>query len=78
VRTGFTKKKNMNLLFFLIIFIAPPIKLTATYNQNIAMVNIHDLADKKVSLSFNVFVFFFFFIAVKPNWHHQTDFGDPI
>jgi hypothetical protein len=40
--------------------------------QSIAMVNIHDLADKKVSLSFNVFVFFFFFIAVKPNWHHQT------
>jgi hypothetical protein len=36
------------------------------------MVNIHDLADKKASLSFNVFVFFFFFIAVKPNWHHQT------
>jgi hypothetical protein len=36
------------------------------------MVNIHDLADKKVSLSFNVFVFFFFLIAVKPNWHHQT------
>jgi hypothetical protein len=36
------------------------------------MLNIHDLADKKVSLSFNVFVFFFFFIAVKPNWHHQT------
>ncbi|CAB9543468.1 hypothetical protein BROOK1789C_965 [Bathymodiolus brooksi thiotrophic gill symbiont] len=37
------------------------------------MVNIHDLADKKVSLSCNVFVFFrFFFIAVKPNWHHQT------
>jgi hypothetical protein len=27
---------------------------------------------KKVSLLFNVFVFFFFFIAVKPNWHHQT------
>jgi hypothetical protein len=33
------------------------------------MVNIHDLADKKVSLSFNVFGFFVFFIAVKPNWH---------
>jgi hypothetical protein len=40
--------------------------------QSIAMVNIHDLADKKVSLSCNVFVFFCFFIAVKPNWHHQT------
>jgi hypothetical protein len=41
--------------------------------QSIAMVNIHELADKKVSLSSNVFGFFsFFFIAVKPNWHHQT------
>jgi hypothetical protein len=41
--------------------------------QSIAMLNIHELADKKVSLSSNVFVFlFFFFIAVKPNWHHQT------
>ena len=40
--------------------------------QSIAMVNIHDLVDKKVSLSFNVFVFVFFLIAVKPNWHHQT------
>jgi hypothetical protein len=36
--------------------------------QIIAMVNIHDLADKKVSVS----VFFFFFFTVKPNWHHQT------
>jgi hypothetical protein len=41
--------------------------------QSIAMANIHDLADKKVSLSCNVFGFFrFFFIAVKRNWHHQT------
>ena len=40
--------------------------------QSIAMLNIHELADKKVSLSSNVFVFSFFFIAVKPNWHHQT------
>jgi hypothetical protein len=30
--------------------------------QSIAMVNIHDLADKKVSLSCNVFVFFRFFL----------------
>jgi hypothetical protein len=35
------------------------------------MVNIHDLADKKVSLSFNMF-FLSYFIAVKPNWHHQN------
>jgi hypothetical protein len=30
--------------------------------QSIAMVNIHDLADKKVSLSCNVFAFFLFFL----------------
>jgi hypothetical protein len=40
--------------------------------HSIAMVNIHDLANKKVSLSFNMLVFFLIFISVKPNWHHQT------
>jgi hypothetical protein len=39
--------------------------------QSITLVNIHDLADKKVSWSFNMLVFFIF-IAVKPNWHLQT------
>ena len=31
-------------------------------SQSIAMLNIHELAHKKVSLSSNVFVFFFFFL----------------
>jgi hypothetical protein len=40
----------------------------ALINVNTIRYHIHDLTDKKVSLSFNMFVFFIF-NAVKPNWH---------